>query len=149
MDNKFVIFSTELGASLTPYDNYNDYVSIVKFDRDPMITGKYDPHTGTTFRGSVIPTLGGVVVQDFGVQIQDQRISISDEGALSLATITAINDMYVVSDAQYYFTDGYDCYKVHFSRPDGFIYRRNLVPAFYNISRFDYEINFVVIEKSL
>jgi hypothetical protein len=149
MGNKFVIFSTELGASVHPYDEYDNYASIVKLDRDPMVTGKYDPHAGTTFRGSVIPTLGGVVVQDFGVQIQDQRIQISDEGALSLATVTAINVMYIVSDAQYYFTDGYDCYKVRFSRPNGFVYRRNLVPAFYGIGRFDYEINFVVLEKAI
>lgn len=149
MDNKFVIFSTEKGASLDPWDEYDEYVSIVKFDRDPMITGKYDAFAGTTFRGSVIPTLGGVVVQDFGTQIKDQRINISDEGALSLITVTAIKALHDASDTEYYFTDGYDCYKVQFSRPNGFVYRRNLVPAFYGIARFDYEINFVVIEKSI
>ena len=146
---KFVIFSIELGASVDPWDEYDDYAEIVRFDRDPMVTGKYDPHAGTAFRGSVIPTLGGVVIQDFGSQIKDQRISISDEAALSADTITTIKSMYEAVDTQYYFTDGYDCYLVQFSRPNGFVYRRNLVSSFYEVPRFDYEITFVVIEKSI
>ena len=60
---KFVIFSTELGPALDPYDEYDDYASIVRFDRDPIVTGSYDDHAGSIMRGSVIPTLGGVVVQ--------------------------------------------------------------------------------------
>jgi hypothetical protein len=95
-------------------------------------------------RGSVIPTLGGVVVQDFGVQIQDQRITFSDEAALSEITKEALKTLYEVSSGEYYFTDGYDCWLVQFARPNGFIYRRNLVSSFHNVARFDYTINLIV-----
>jgi len=140
---KFTIFSIELGPSLAP-GVQGGYATLVVLDRDPIVTGKYDDHAGTTVRGSVIPTLGGVVVQDFGVQIQDQRISFSDEAALSKATIDALRAAYEVSSGLYYFTDGYDCWKVRFSRPDGFAYRRNLVSSFHGVARFDYVINLVV-----
>ena len=141
---KFVIFSTELGPALDPYDEYDDYASIVRFDRDPIVTGSYDDHAGSIMRGSVIPTLGGVVVQDFGVQIQDQRITFSDEAALSEITKEALKTLYEVSSGEYYFTDGYDCWLVQFARPNGFIYRRNLVTSFHNVARFDYTINLIV-----
>lgn len=143
---KFVIFSTELGPALDPYDEYDDYVSIVRFDRDPIATGSYDDHAGSVMRGSVIPTLGGVVVQDFGVMIQDQRISFSDEAAISEITKEALKTLFEVSSGEYYFTDGYDCWKVKFARPNGFVYKRNLVTSFHNIARFDYSISLVVLD---
>jgi len=141
---KFAIFSIELGPSLDPKSLPIEPTSTVVFDRDPIITGSYDPHAGSTVRGSVIPTLGGVVIQDFGPQIQDQRISFSDEAAVCLATITALTALYELSSTELYFTDGYDCWLVQFSRPDGFVYRRNLISSHFNVARFDYEINLVV-----
>ena len=141
---KFVIFSTELGPDIDPWDEYDSYATIIRLDRDPIATGKYDDHAGTTVRGSGIPTLGGVVVQDFGLQIMDQRISFSDEAALTKTTIDALRAAYETSSGEYYFTDGYDCWKVQFVRPNGFVYRRNLISSFHNVARFDYEINFVV-----
>lgn len=140
---KFAIFSTEGGPSLTP-DEYDTHAYLVYLDRDPIITGSYDPHAGSTVRGSVIPTLGGVVIQDLGPQIQDQRITFSDEAALTLSTITALTTLYKLSSTELYFTDGYDCWLVQFSRPDGFIYKRNLLTSHYNVARFDYTINLVV-----
>jgi hypothetical protein len=140
---KFVFFSTELGPALDP-DEYDDYEAMVRLDRDPIATGNYDDHAGTTMRGSVIPTLGGVVIQDFGYQIQDQRISLSDEAALTIETVNALRAIYEISSGEYYFTDGYDCWLVQFSRPNGFVYRRNLISSFYEVARFDYEINLVV-----
>jgi hypothetical protein len=117
---------------------------MVVFDRDPIATGSYNPHAGSTVRGSVIPTLGGVVIQDFGVQIQDQRIAISDEAAMTKTTIDALIALYQTTSGSYYFTDGYSCWEVQFARPDGLVYRRNLLTSFFNTARFDYEINLVV-----
>lgn len=144
MRSKFVIFSMELGPSLDPQSLGTPPVSMVVFDRDPIATGNYDPHAGTTVRGSVIPTLGGVIIQDFGVQIQDQRINISDEAAFKKATVDALTALYIISSGRYYFTDGYSCWEVQFARPDGFMYRRNLLTSFFNTARFDYEIKLVV-----
>lgn len=141
---KFAIFSTELGPSLNPASMTPAPASLVVFDRDPMPNGAYDPYAGSTVRGSVIPTIGGVVIQDFGYQIQDQRISISDSEAFCQTTVDALDTLYRASSGVYYFTDGYECWEVQFSRPDGFIYRRNLVSSFFNVARFDYEINLVV-----
>jgi len=144
---KFVIFSTELGPDIDPYDEYDDYEYIVRLDRDPIITGSYDPHAGSAYRGSVIPTLGGVVVQDFGPQIQDQRITFSDEACLTQNTIMSLIELYELSSTELYFTDGYDCWKVQFARPGGFAYHRNLVTSHYNMAMYDYEITLVVKAK--
>jgi hypothetical protein len=140
---KFALFSTESGPMLAPTIG-NNLSYLVIFDNDPIATGSYDSHVGTTVRGSIVPTLGGVVVQDFGPQIMDQRISFSDEGALSEDTILSLVALYELTSQELYFTDGYDCWLVQFSRPDGLVYRRNILPAFYGIDRFDYSIKLVV-----
>jgi hypothetical protein len=141
---KFAIFSTEMGPSLDPVNMSTPPEDVVVFDRDPIATGEYDPHVGTTTRGIVIPTLGGVVVQDFGEQIMDQRIRISDDAAMSKSIAESLYALYIVASTEYYFTDGYDCFLMQFARPNGFTYRRNLISSFYNVPMFDYEINLVV-----
>lgn len=142
--SKFVIFSTELGPSLDPQSSTVPHTYQVVFDTDPIAKGDYDPHAGSTVRGSVIATLGGVVVQDFGPQMQDQRIRISDDTAMKEDTVTSLSSLYIMASTEHYFTDGYDCWLVEFARPDGFIYRRNLISSFYGQPMFDYEINLIV-----
>ena len=127
---KFTFFSTELGPMLGPFDEYDEYDELENlfiFENDPIAKGTYNPHAGTTVRGSVIPTLGGVVVQDFGPEIMDQRISFSDEAALSKSAIDDLIALYELTSKELYFTDGYDCWLVQFSRPNGFVYHRNLI----------------------
>jgi len=141
---KFIIFSTERGASIVPKTLSPAPASLVIFSRDPIATGSYDPHAGTTSRGTVVSTLGGTVIQDFGSNMQDQRIAIKDEAAFTQTIVTNILSLYNVASTEYYFTDGYDCFKVQFARPNGFSHRRNLISSFYGVARFDYEINFVV-----
>jgi hypothetical protein len=136
----------ELGVMTSPIDEYDELEYLFVFRDDPIAKGNYDPHAGTTVRGSVIPTLGGVVVQDFGPMVMDQRISFSDEATLTDEDVTYLITLYELSSQELYFTDGYDCWKVQFSRPDGFKYKRNLISSFYNNARFDYEINLVVKE---
>jgi hypothetical protein len=148
MRNKFVIFSIELGPSLDPQSLEIPLEKMVVFDKDPIDAGgssaSYKPYSGSTTRGSVIPTLGGVIIQDFGSQIMDQRIIFSDTAAISKATVDALVALEAISGREYYFTDGYDCFKVQFARPLGFVYQRNLITSFYNKALFDYTINLVV-----
>lgn len=142
---KFAIFSTERGISIDPASLSPAPATLIVFDRDPIATGNYDPHAGSLMRGSVIPVLDGVVIQNFGYNIEDQRINISDEAALTLTTINAIKTLYTgTPTTARYFTDGYDCYKVVFSLPDGFVYRRNLLTSWAGIARYDYELIFVL-----
>jgi hypothetical protein len=141
---KFVIFSTEQGPSVDPQSLVVPLTYMVVLDRDPIVTGSYDPHAGSTVRGSVIPTLGGVVVQDFGPQIQDQRITFSDEACLAQSTITSLIALYELTSTELYFTDGYDCWLVQFARPQGFLHRRNLITSHFAVARYDYEISLVV-----
>jgi hypothetical protein len=148
MSGKFAIFSTELGASLTPSE-LSGVETLVQFDRDPIVDGEYNPSAGASVRGSVIATLGGVVVQDFGASPKDGRIEMSDEAALSETTVDAIQVLYEAVGEQYYFTDGYDCWLVYFSKPDGYTYKRNLVSSHFGVPRFDYSIKFVMISKDL
>lgn len=143
---KFALFSTELGPMLDPVDEYDNLEILFVFPSDPIGKGSYEPHAGTTVRGSVITTLGGVVVQDFGPQIQDQRISFADESVLTLEDVTALISIHELSSRELYFTDGYDCWKVQFSRPDGLVYKRNLITSHHGIARFDYSINLVVLD---
>jgi len=146
MPSKFVIFSIELGPTINPQGLETPLEDMVVLDRDPIATGKYDPYAGSVMRGSVIPTLGGVVIQDFGSQIMDQRIIFSDEAALSKETIDDLIALEAITSGQYYFTDGYDCWLVQFSRPIGFVHRRNLISSYFGVARFDYEITLVVMD---
>lgn len=141
---KFAIFSTEKGQSIAPASLPVLPTTLIVFDRDPIVEGKYDPHAGTLMRGSVIPVLDGVVIQSFGYNIEDQRIAISDEAALSLTTINLLKTAYLTPTTARYFTDGYDCYKFVFSLPDGFLYRRNLVTSWAGVARYDYELSLVL-----
>jgi hypothetical protein len=131
---------------LDPSDEYDQLVHLFIFSSDPIGKGTYDPSAGSTVRGSVIPTLGGVVVQDFGPQIMDQRISFSDEAAIDTEDKEALTVLHDLSSLELYFTDGYDCWKVQFSRPNGFVYKRNLISSHFSMARFDYAINLVVLD---
>lgn len=142
---KFAIYSKESGYSTSAKDISPTPVNLAILDSDPIVTGSYEPYAGSVHRGSVIPTLGGVYIQDFGIDIQDQRISFSDEAAISADTVNRIHTMEIVAGASYYFTDGYDCYEVKFAIPNGFVYKRNLITSFYNRVRYDYEVNLVVV----
>lgn len=140
---KFALFSTEMGPMLSPSVDDN-LEKLFIFKNDPVGKGSYDPHVGTTARGSVITTLGGVVIQDFGPQIKDQRIVFSDEDALTYTEAMSLYDLYLLLSRELYFTDGYDCFLVQFSRPDGYVYRRNLVTSHFNVARYSYTIKLIV-----
>lgn len=145
----FYFYSTERGASVTPETLDPAPATLVKLDQPPIF-GSYDFDAGNTGRGSVIPTLGGNVIQDFGVVVSDGRISFSETDApFSAANIAAIKAIHDVVDAQYFFTDGFSAWTVQFLRPNGFKYRQNLLWTQHGESVYSYEINLIVIEKSI
>ena len=121
----------------------------IAFDQDPL-SGEYAQATSGKDRGSTIRTLDGVVIQDLGVVIADEIISFSDKDALTQSTITALITAYETVDGEWYFTDGYNCWKVQFSRnPRGMVARRNMVASFYGITIFSYEITLLVLSKEI
>ena len=149
MPSKFRIYSTEIAATLDP-DNANPQpATLIEFDQDPIHTS-YIPVGSGQDRGSVIRTLAGAIIQDFGVNIKDERISFSDVSAITQSTVTALKSAYETVDGQWFFTDGYECWKVQFSRaPRGFKAWRNLLFSYNDFHIFSYDIQLIVITKEL
>ena len=149
MPDKFRIYSTEITPTLDPDNAEPAPITNIALDQDPH-HGVYEQSTSSEDRGSVITTLGGVVIQDFGVNVKDEVISFSDEMALTQATITALNSAYEIIDGQWYFTDGYECWKVQFSRvPRGFESWRSLIFSENDFHTFSYSINLIVVSKEI
>lgn len=115
MPGKFRIYSTDISATLDPDNAVPAPATLIIFDQDPLF-GTYNPAGTGQDRGSVLPTLGGSVVQDFGIVQSDDRIIFSDTDALSSATVAAMQTVYEGVGQQWYFIDGYECWKVQFSR---------------------------------
>ena len=149
MPGKFAIYSTEVDATLTPATANPAPGTLIVFDQDPLFAS-YDPDGAEQDRGTVIRTLGGVVVQDFGVVEQDGVITLSDTNALNQATAAALKVAYATVDSQWLFTDGYECWKVQFSRnPRGFKTFRNILAAYHGTHLFSYEIRLLVVSKEI
>uniref|UniRef100_A0A6M3J6N5 Uncharacterized protein n=1 Tax=viral metagenome TaxID=1070528 RepID=A0A6M3J6N5_9ZZZZ len=142
---KFSFYSTDIDPTNDPVNASPSPSILVTLNRDPL-TGTYDPQAGDSHRGSVIPTLGGVIIQEYTANIKDQRIKISDTDALTQENINTLRT--VAASGEWYFTDGYDIWKVQFSKPRGFVYRRNILIAHSGKTIYDYEIELVPIWKS-
>ena len=149
MASKFRIYSTDIVPTVDPDNASPAPDTLIVFDQDPLF-GEYDSDDIDQARGVVIRTLGGVVVQDFGVVESDGTISFSDSDALEASTVAALRAAYQTIDGQYYFTDGYECWKVQFSRnPAGFKVRRNILASWHDTHLFSYEIRLIVISKEI
>lgn len=141
----FAIYSTDIDPTTDPANADPAPETLVVLDQVPILgNGQYDLMSGEIGRGSVSRTLGGVVVQDFGVVDGDQRISFSDADALGAATVAALKTIHETVGGEYYFTDGFNIWTVQFARPGGFVYRRNLFWAQHGQEIYSYEINLVV-----
>lgn len=147
--SKFRLYSTDISATLDPDSASPAPTTLIEFDQDPLHS-EYNPEGAAQDRGSVIRTLGGVVVQDFGVVESDGVITFSDTGALSSTTVSALQSAYETVDGEFYFTDGYECWKIRFSRnPKGLKTWRNLLFAYHGTSMFSYEIQLLVVLKEI
>lgn len=142
----FSIYSTEAIPTTTPETLSPAPLTLVTLDQDPLF-GSYEPEAGQMGRGSQSQTLGGVVVQDFGVCLQDQRIKIAEDNALGWATVDILRSISAIAGGEYFFTDGYDVWKVAFLRPGGFRAWRNMLYAANGVTVFSYEINFIILEE--
>jgi hypothetical protein len=139
----FWIYSTDASPETSPLTGTYH----AKLDDAPILNGEYDNFGDYPGRGSVHRTLGGIVIQDFGVNVVDRTIKLSGVDALLEDTVTAIKTMHDIAGGQYYFSDGYERFKVQFSRdPAGFRFWLS-----YPFARFrklySYEINLLVLEK--
>lgn len=142
----FAFYSTEIEPTTDPANASPAPATLVVLDQPPIF-GSYDFDAGETGRGSVIPTLGKNVVQDFGVVAGDGRISFSEADALSAETDAALKAIHNVVDGQYFFTDGFQIWRVRFARPNGFKSRKNLFWAQHGHDVFSYEINLIVVAE--
>ena len=148
MSSVFAFYPTTMGATLSPTG-----AEVVFLDQDPTF-GEYTPQKGQK-RGSVIPTLGGVQVQDFGIQVQDGRILISDEKVPGAqATLDALQAMYAAQDTDWYFTDATRCWKVRF-QPGGFswwldeFWRAKKMFGDTSKDVYSYQIELVILEETI
>jgi len=140
---KFTFYSTEISPTTTPIIELTPPTTYVVLDRDPIpeVGGQYDPQAGDIGRGAAFQTLGGIYTQDFDMQVSDNRIVMSDKDILSQSTVNSLKTMSV--SGEWFFTDGYEVWKVKFSNPNGFKYRRNLALANSAFTRYSYEINLI------
>ena len=142
----FAFYSTDINPTTDPANADPLPATLVVLDQPPVF-GEYDFEAGSVGRGSVHATLGGQVVQDFGVFDVDGRITFSDTDALSADTVDDLQALWATVDGEYYFTDGYNMWKVGFLRPDGFKARKNLLFAHHGQDIYSYEIALIVLEK--
>ena len=144
----FTFYSTDIDATTDPANADPAPATLVALDQPPYF-GDYDLQAGALGRGSVHQTLGGHVVQDFGVFASDDRLSFSETDALSSATVTNLKTLFETVNGEYYFTDGHNVWTIRFARPNGFIHRRNLLFAHHATHIFSYEINLIVVSKDI
>ena len=146
----FAFYSTEIDPTTDPAGADPAPETLIVLVQLPILgDAQYDMMSGDIGRGSVIRTLGGVVIQDFGVVDGDRRIFFSDTDALGAATVAALKTIHDTVDGEYYFTDGFNIWTVRFLRPGGFVYRRNLFWAQHGQEIYSYEINLIVVSTLL
>lgn len=146
MPGKFCIYSTDIAPTTEPYNSSPS--TLIRFDRDPIVEGTYEVEEGVFARGSVNPTLGGANTQNFGSYDTDTAIRISDSDALSESTRNALRTAYTGS-GEYFFTDGYECWRVIFKKDRPIRLRRNLALAHFGRNVFSYEINLQALVKEI
>jgi hypothetical protein len=136
--------------------------SVTEWGVDPT-EGEYDPQFEWDGRGADIATLGGRVIQDYGVVEQDRKIKIAGRD-LTQALKTAIESKFTTVGGQWHFTArkasgvAADVWKVQFRRvPRGFtsvldapvfaVGRMYGEPPDSGYERYTYEIVLLVVQK--
>jgi hypothetical protein len=146
----FAFYSTDIDPTVDPANADPAPETLVVLDQPPILgDGRVDMQIGDAGRGSVIQTLGGAVIQDFGVYEEDGRISFGESDALSADVVDDLQTIHDVVDGEYYFTDGFRVWKVRFARPNGFKARLNLFWAQHDESIYSYEINLIIISQEI
>jgi hypothetical protein len=136
--------------------------NVTEWGVDPT-EGEYDPQFEWDGRGTDIATLGGRVIQDYGVVEQDRKIRIAGRD-LTQALKTGIESKFTTVGGQWHFTArkasgvAADVWKVQFRRvPRGFtsvldapvfaVGRMYAEPPDSGYERYTYEIVLLVVQK--
>jgi hypothetical protein len=88
-------------------------INVTEFYQDPL-GGEYDDRYEWKKRGSINVCLSGVQVQDYGFDMQDRKILIRDTDAFKQAHVDALWAKYAAKNAEWYFTDGVNIFRVLF-----------------------------------
>ena len=150
MTTKFALFSTDIAATLNPWEADPAPVTLIDFGEEPLF-GDYNPNAGSSGRGTRIQTLGGAVDQDFGAFEEDGRITLGLSNVrLSESTVAALLAAYAAADQEYYWTDSLNCWLVKFVKPDGLRASRVLFyKAVANEDIFNVELALKVVSKEI
>ena len=146
---KFAIYSTDIAATLNPWNADPQPATMIDLGEDP-IHGTCDINAGAKGRGARIPTLGGAVDQDYGSFAQDGQIKIgAQDSPVLAATISTLESAFSTVDGQYYFTDTVNCWKVKFAKPNGVLVWMNLFWKAQSQNVYSYEILLNVVSKDI
>ena len=145
-------------------DNVNPTLAsnVTEWAVDP-VEGEYDSTFDWDGRGADIGTLGGRIIQDWGLNEKDRKIRIAGRD-MTPALRTALQSKYAAVNQQYHFTarpaqgQASDVWKVRFRRvPMGFsaildaptfaVGRMYAEPAPDGYERYRYELVLLVVEK--
>jgi hypothetical protein len=152
---KFYLYSTDHADPARAAD-------ATEWGLDPL-EGEYDPEFEWNGRGADIPTLGGLVIQDYGVIEKDRKIRVAGRD-LNGALRSALESKYLVANGEWHFTArraaniAADVWKVRFRRvPRGFsavldgptfaVGRMYQEPPDPGYERYRYELVLLVLEK--
>jgi hypothetical protein len=157
MATRFRLYSTDVAATLnpdalgheTPTPITTAPATLIKWDHDP-IKSQGLQITPPARRGQAIRTGTGVVYHDHGVVEGDGTLTVTgntDDGEwLAAATVASLQTAYETANAQWYFTDGLDCWKVRFQSMNTW---RHQLWAEHGITNYSYEITFYIVETVL
>ena len=149
MATRFRLYSTDVAATLTPSSLETPPATLIVWDHDP-IKSQGLQITPPARRGQVIRTGTGVVYHDHGVVEGDGTLTIAgntDDGEwLSASTVAALRTAYAATDTEFYFTDGFNCWKVRFQAAS---FWRHQFWAEHGMQNFSYEITLLVVETAI
>ena len=149
MATRFRLYSTDVAATLTPSSLGPPPATLVVWDHDP-IKSQGIQITPPARRGQVIRTGTGVVYHDHGVVEGDGALTLTgntDDGEwLTAATVAALQAAYAATDTEYYFTDGFNVWRVRFQSMSTW---RHQFWAEHGIQNFSYEITFIIVSTAI
>ena len=149
MATRFRLYSADVAATVTPDTLDPAPATLIVWDHDP-IKSQGIQETPPARRGQVIRTGTGVVYHDHGVVEGDGTLTITgntDDGEwLGAATVTALKAAYAATDTEFYFTDGFNVWRVRFQSAS---FWRHQFWAEHGIQNFSYEITFLIVETAI
>lgn len=149
MATRFRLYSTDVSATVTPDTLAPAPATLIVWDHDP-IKSQGIQETPPARRGQVIRTGTSVVYHDHGVVEGDGTLTITgntDDGEwLSASTVAALRTAYVATDTEFFFTDGFNAWRVRFQSAS---FWRHQLWAEHGMQNFSYEITFYVVSTEI